>query len=308
VAGAAGTVRIGISGWRYGGWRGVFYPAGLPQRAELAYAAARFPSVEINGTFYSMQRAALFRRWRDETPDGFVFAVKGPRFITHMKKLQDIDTPLANFFASGPLELGRKLGPILWQLPPNLGFDADRLDAFLTLLPRSHAEAASHAQGHDSRCKDPGWPERLADLPIRHAMEVRHPSFLDPGFVALLRRHGVAWVFADTVAWPYAEDLTADFAYLRLHGSEQLYVSGYDDAALDHWAARVRLWAAGAEPNDARRISAEPGARMPRDVYVYFDNDAKVRAPFDALGLMHRLGGEARMPIASIPLIKRARR
>jgi uncharacterized protein YecE (DUF72 family) len=285
-----GTVRIGISGWTYAPWRGVFYPKKLPQKRELAYAAGLFRSIEINGTFYGLQRPNAFGRWRDETPDDFVFALKGSRYITHMLKLKNIETPLANFFASGVLRLGPKLGPILWQFPPRMKFDPERFRRFMELLPKTTAQAADLARRHDSRLDGRSWLTCDAVSPLRHALEIRDESFRDPAFIELLREHGAALVCADTVEWPLLMDLTADFVYCRLHGSEQLYVSGYDDAALDRWAARARVWAKGGEPRDAERFLA-PTERLStgRDVYVYFDNDAKVRAPFDATALMQRL-------------------
>ena len=286
-----GDIRIGISGWRYGGWRGSFYPKGLRQRDELSYAAGHFDTIEINGTHYSLQRPEYFTQWRDETPDGFVFAVKGSRFITHLKQLRDIEAPLANFFAQGVLRLEQKLGPLLWQFAPRFRFNEEKLDAFFSLLPRDTEAAAALAERHDHRLAGRAWTRTEKRRPLRHAIEIRHPSCLDAGFVRLLRRHNVALVFADTVDWPYAEDVTADFVYLRLHGSEELYASGYEDEALDHWAARIKAWSAGAEPNDAELIDSDTRPpRRPRDVYVYFDNDAKVRAPFDAQSLRQKLG------------------
>ncbi|GAA4416882.1 DUF72 domain-containing protein [Georgenia halophila] len=266
------TVRIGISGWRYGPWRGVFYPRGLPQRSELAYVADRLGTVEINGSFYSLQSPTSYRAWYEQTPPGFLFAVKGGRFITHMKKLAGVDVALANFFASGVLALSDKLGPFLWQLPPNLGFDASRMDDFLGRLPRTTTAAAALAAGHDHRLKE-AWTDGGPERPLRHAVEVRHETFRDPAFAELMRAHGVAVVVADTAGkWPFLEEVTADFVYTRLHGDSELYVSGYDDPALDTWAARIRAW------HDTGR-----------DVYVYFDNDTKVRAPVDAIALARRL-------------------
>ena len=283
--------RVGISGWRYPPWRGVFYPSGLAQRRELEYVAARLSTVEINGSFYSLQRPSSFQSWYAQTPDDFVFAVKGARFITHMKKLADVHTPLANFFGSGVLALEHKLGPVLWQLPPMLPFDPGRLEAFFEQLPRSTAAAAKLAEGHDARLRDRAWTTAQADRPLRHAVEVRHASYREAAFVELLRRHDIALVVADTAGkWPYMEDLTSDFVYVRLHGDQELYVSGYDDRSLDAWAARVRAWVDGAAPAGARTVAgpAEP-ARGGRDVYVYFDNDVKVRAPVDAIALTERL-------------------
>jgi len=290
AAARIGRVRIGISGWRYAGWRGSFYPKEVRQADELAYASRHFDTIEINGTHYSLQRPDSFARWHDETPAGFVFAVKGSRFITHMKQLRDIETPLANFFASGVLRLEEKLGPFLWQFSPRFRFDMEKLDRFLTLLPRDSKAAAELAKRHDKRLAGRAWTRTGRRRRLRHAVEIRHPSFLDPEFVHLLRRHNIALVFADAVDWPYAEDVTADFLYLRLHGSEELYASGYDETALDHWAARIRSWSQGGQPKDAKLIDAAARPRRrPRDVYVYFDNDAKVRAPADAQSLRRRV-------------------
>jgi uncharacterized protein YecE (DUF72 family) len=253
-------------------------------------------SVEINGSFYSLQRPASYQTWAARTPQDFVFAVKGSRFITHLKKLRDVQTPLANFFASGVLALGAKLGPLLWQLPPNLPFDPDKLAAFLALLPHRTTEAATLAQRHDERLEGRAWTATDADRPLRHALEVRHPSFRDPALIELLREHGVALVVADTAGtWPYLEDVTADFVYVRLHGDAELYVSGYTDQALATWAARVRAWRAGQSPRTAATI-APPAPVRPRDVFVYFDNDVKVRAPVDAIALAGLLDNGSRPP------------
>jgi uncharacterized protein YecE (DUF72 family) len=286
----AGCVRIGISGWTYAGWRGVFYPAKLLQRRELAYAAETFRTIEINGTFYGLLRPEHFARWSAETPDEFVFAIKGSRYITHRLRLREIEAPLANFFASGLLRLGPKLGPFLWQFPANFRFDPERLEAFFRLLPHDTGAALELARAHDGRMNGRAWLKIDAVRPVRHCIEIRHPSFVAPEFIALLRSHGVALVCADTVSWPRLMDLTADFVYCRLHGSEELYASGYDDDALDRWAARVAAWARGQEPADAERVIDAAGPRRgERDVFVYFDNDAKVRAPFDAQGLRARV-------------------
>ncbi|MEA0734756.1 DUF72 domain-containing protein [Xanthomonas campestris pv. campestris] len=285
------SIRIGISGWRYARWRGTFYPTGLAQRRELAYAGRCFPSVEINGSFYSLQRPESYQSWHDETPDDFVFAVKGPRFVTHMKRLRDCEQALANFFASGVLRLGPKLGPILWQLPPSLRFDDAVLDAFLSSLPRDTEAALALARKRDTTLMH-GRTALSVDRkrPLRHALEMRHPSFCDPSCMKLLRKHKVGVVVADTAGkFPYLEDVTADFVYLRLHGDAQLYASGYSDHALDRWGERIAAWAAGGEPSDAQRVGPRVSKRTRRDVYCYFDNDMKVHAPFDARGLMQRL-------------------
>jgi uncharacterized protein YecE (DUF72 family) len=285
----AGTVRIGVSGWTYPPWRGVFYPKGVRQKRELEYAASQFDTLEINGTFYGMQWPDAFADWAAQVPDDFVFAVKGSRYITHMKRLRDAATPLANFFASGLLRLGPKLGPVLWQFPPNFRFDADRIEPFLKLLPHDTEAAARLGRKHDDRLKAPAWLKVDAKRRLRHAFEIRNDTFRCKEFIELLRRYDVALVCADTVEWPLLMDLTSDFVYCRLHGSQELYASGYDDEALDVWADRVVVWANGGEPRDAERIDGR-ARRQPRDVFVYFDNDAKVRAPFDAKALTERVG------------------
>jgi uncharacterized protein YecE (DUF72 family) len=266
----------------------VFYPKGLPQKRELEYAAQQFRTIEINGTFYGMQRPDAFAGWAARTPEDFVFAVKAPRFITHMKRLREAETPLANFIALGLLRLGPKLGPILWQFPPNFRFDPQRIEAFLRLLPHDTHAAAHLGRRHDNRLKAPAWLEVDAERKLRHAFEIRHESFCTRAFIDLLRHYDVALVCADTVEWPRLMDVTSDFVYCRLHGSEELYASGYDDKALDEWARRVAAWARGDEPADARRVGTKAPKRR-RDVYLYFDNDKKVRAPEDARGLIERV-------------------
>jgi uncharacterized protein YecE (DUF72 family) len=301
-----GRIRIGISGWRYQPWRGVFYPPRLPQRSELAFASRRLPTIEINGSFYSLQRPESYASWYDETPTGFVFAVKGSRYITHMLKLRNVETALANFFASGVLRLEAKLGPILWQFPPQLAFDEDRFSAFFSLLPRDSASALELAQRHDERLAGRAWLEVKANRPLRHAVEIRHPTFVDPNFIALLRHHRIALVVADTAGrWPLLEDLTTDFVYVRLHGDKQLYASGYGDTALDQWARRIRAWAAGTQVADARLAGpATARARGGRAIYCYFDNDVKVRAPYDAAHLAARLGVACDADPGEGPLIR----
>jgi uncharacterized protein YecE (DUF72 family) len=289
-------IRIGISGWTYKPWRGDFYPEGLPHKRELAHASSIFNSIEVNGTFYGLQRPKAFAGWAEATPDDFVFSVKGSRYITHMLKLSEPETPVANFLASGVLRLGRKLGPILWQFPPFFRFDAARLEAFLALLPRDGDAAIRLARKHDHRLKDRAWLTFNRRQRLRHAVEIRHESFRDPAFPKLLRKYGAALVCADTVEWPLLMDLTTDFVYVRLHGSTELYRSGYGRAALDRWARRVRAWAEGREMTDGNFIDGKSSSRSSkprrRDVYVYFDNTDKRRAPDDARALMRRLGVE----------------
>lgn len=267
-------VRIGISGWTYAPWRGDFYPPGLPHRAELGYASTHLSSIEINGTFYAMQKPSSFVKWREETPEDFVFAIKGGRYITHVKRLVGAEVALANFFATGVLSLGAKLGPILWQLPPNFRFDADKLAAFFDVLPRTTTAAIELAEQRDDKLPE----DRVnldvdGDRTLRHALEVRHPSFQVEEAVSLLRENGIAFVVADSAGkYPYVETPTAELMYVRLHGADELYASGYTEEALDGWAAKISAW-------------AEQGL----DVHVYFDNDAKGFAPFDAMKLIERL-------------------
>lgn len=285
--GSTGTIRIGISGWRYEPWRGAFYPKGLRQKDELKYAASVLTSIEINGTFYSLQSPESFKNWAEDVPEGFVFSVKGPRFITHLRRLKDSEAALANFFASGVLRLGRALGPILWQLPPNFKFDRERLENFFKLLPRDTEELGKLARRHDKRLRTKAWTKALEKSAVRHAMEIRHTSFATPEFIELLRRHDVALVCADSVEWPRLMDVTADFVYCRLHGSEEIYASGYDDKSLREWAQRAVSWARGEDCADAT-LAGRPltGKARGRDVFIYFDNDRKVRAPVDARKLM----------------------
>ncbi len=273
MTGAHGSVRIGISGWRYPPWRGVWYPKGLPQRRELAYSSHRLGTVEINGTFYSLQKPEYFRDWAAQVPDGFRFSVKGPRFVTHMKKLRDVETPVANFFASGLLALREHLGPVLWQLPPNLGYDEQRLDDFLTSLPRTTIAAGRLAKEHDQRLDDRAYTGPVTRQPLQHAVEFRHKSFED--HLDLFARHDVAVVVADTAGkWPLVlEQTSSSLTYVRLHGDAELYASGYSDDALRTWAERIAGW----------RDSGH-------DVVVHFDNDVKVHAPYDAERLAALLG------------------
>ena len=289
---ATGNIRIGISGWRYTGWRGAFYPKGLRQRQELDFASRMMPTIEINGSFYSLQRPEYYSAWRDATPEGFVFSVKAHKRITHQKRLKDVDSAVANFLASGLLELRDKLGPILWQFPPMLPFKPERFEAFFASLPHDTEHAGEIARRHDSAMAKRASVAVDKKRPLRHAVEIRHPSFIDDAFIAMLRRYRIALVVADTAGkWPLLEDLTADFVYVRLHGDEELYASGYSDAALDRWATRFDAWSQGQQVADVHLASAEPApARAKRDIYCYFDNDVKVHAPYDAATLARKLG------------------
>jgi uncharacterized protein YecE (DUF72 family) len=287
-----GTIRVGISGWRYAPWRGVFYPTGLPQHAELAYAGSAFPTLEINGSFYSLQWPKSWRTWYESVPRDFQFAIKGPRYLTHMLKIRGIEEPLANFFASGIFELREKLGPILWQFPASFPFDFERFEAFFAQLPYDLAAAAQLARKHGAFMRERSVLEIDRNRPIRHAVEVRHHSFGCEQFVRLLSRCGIALVVAEGAGrWPLWQDVTADFVYMRLHGEKILYRSGYSDAALDRWSRAIIAYARGGLPKEGERIlpKALPG-KQPRDVYCYLDNtDLKLRAPFDARTLMEKL-------------------
>jgi uncharacterized protein YecE (DUF72 family) len=287
----AGQVFIGVSGWRYTPWRGHFYPKGLAKARELEHAASVFRSLELNGSFYSLQRPSSYAMWTKQTPPGFVFAVKGSRYITHMLRLRNIEVALANFLASGLFELGDKLGPFLWQFPPNMQFDGALFEDFFSILPHTTAAAAELAAFRDERLqgRESLIPERNRRL--RHAVEVRHASFVTPDFIQLLRKHRVAWVVADTPKpWPLFEDVTSDFIYMRLHGSTELYNSRYTTEELERWADCIRAWTCGGQPEDARLIApGAPPPRIARDVYCYFDNTDKRHAPDNATELMRML-------------------
>ncbi len=300
------TIRIGISGWRYAPWRGVFYPGDLPQRRELEFASRAFSTIEINGSFYSLQYPFSYDAWYRDTPPGFVFAIKGGRYITHMLRLKDFDTALANFLASGIFNLREKIGPFLWQFPPQFRYEEERFENFFAALPRTLERALAIARRRDARMKGRCRLGIDCDRPLRHAVEIRHASFVSEAFTAQLRRHNIALVVADTAGkWPYYEDVTADFVYVRLHGDKELYVSGYTDEALERWAERIRAWARGGERPDAKRMSAQPAEPLhARDVYCYFDNDVKVRAPVDAHALMRKLG--LPVPVASAVVSEQA--
>ncbi|WP_233520463.1 DUF72 domain-containing protein [Prauserella sp. PE36] len=292
-------IHIGTSGWLYPPWRGTFYPKGLAHRRELEYLSRRVNSLEINGSFYSLQRPERYRGWFEQTPDEFLFSVKGGRFITHMKQLREVEAALGNFFASGVLALDHKLGPLLWQLPPRLRFDPERLVGFFDLLPRTTEEAAALGKRHDEKLKAEPYLRIDENRPLRHALEVRHPSFANAEAVELLREHDIGLVVADTAGtWPYLEDVTSDFVYVRLHGDEELYASGYTDAALTGWARKVKAWRAGGSPR-TRHTVAGPAERKQREVYVYFDNDMKVKAPGDAIALAEKVGLRVTSPDAS---------
>lgn len=285
-------IRIGISGWRYAPWRNNFYPKGLRQKDELYFASRAVNTLEINGSFYGLQRPTSYARWYEETPADFVFSVKASRYITHIKRLRDIEQPLANFFASGMFHLKEKLGPFLWQFPPSFKFDETLFEEFLAQLPMTSDAAKTHARRSDPGVQREGYLEIPRGKHLRHAVEIRHDSFVDETFIDLLRRHRVALVVADTAGrWPYLEDLTSDFVYMRLHGDVELYNSGYGKKALERWQKRIRLWSQGRQPADANLVVKEKDkARGSRDVYCYFDNTDKLFAPYDARQLLDSFG------------------
>ena len=260
-------IRVGVGGWTFEPWRGVFYPAGLAQARELQHASRHLTSIEINGTFYGSQKPESFRRWAADTPDDFVFSLKAPRFATNRRVLAEAAPSIERFFASGVLELGDKLGPVLWQFAPTKQFDEADFDAFLSLLPRTVEGRA-----------------------IRHVVEVRHESFRVPAFVTLLRRHRVTVAYADSDKYPAIPDVTGDFVYARLQRSIEEEATGYAPPALDAWARRLRTWAEGSEPDDLPRVGDGPAdGREPRPCFVYMISGAKVRAPLSARELIGRL-------------------
>jgi uncharacterized protein YecE (DUF72 family) len=264
---AQGAIRIGVGGWTYEPWRGTFYPKTLPQKGELEHLSRELSSIEINGTYYGSQKPASFAKWRDETPEGFVFSVKAPRFVMNRTVLASAGSTISRFFASGVMELKDKLGAINWQFLPTKKFDPADFNAFLALLP-----------------------QEVAGRALRHAVEVRHDSFRSPDFIALAREHGVAIVVAGDSKYPQIADPTATFVYARIMGTEAKQELGYSAAALDHWAARARSWAAGAAPDGLDHVEPGRADGKPRDVYLYVIGGHKVRNPAAAKSLIQRLG------------------
>ena len=262
----AGNIRVGIGGWTFEPWRGVFYPKGLPHAKELAYASSKLTTIEINGTFYRTQTPATFAKWRKDVPDGFVFAVKGPRYVVQKRTLAEAGEALGFFFKSGLGELGDRLGPILWQFAPSKKFDAADFAAFLAMLP-----------------------SKLDGLKLRHAVEVRHASFATPEFIALLRKYKTPVVFAEHDTYPAIPDAAGDFIYARLQKGDDAIATGYPPGELDAWAKRAKTWAKGAEPADLPSIGAKSPKAPGRDVFLYVIHEGKVRAPAAAMALIDRL-------------------
>lgn len=265
---ATDRIHVGIGGWTYAPWRGVFYPKGLPHAKELAFAGERLTSIEVNGTFYSTMKPATFRKWASEVPQNFIFSLKGPRYAVNRRALSEAGDSVKRFIESGITELGARLGPLLWQFAPNKKFDERDFGGFLELLPQ-------HADGQT----------------LRHVVEVRHDSFCNAQFIALLRRFRTPVVFAEHVTYPAIADITGEFVYARLQKGKDSVKTGYPPKALDAWAKRAELWAKGGEPTDLPRIAAAGKAGKRRDVFVYFIHEGKVRAPAAAMALIERLGG-----------------
>jgi len=280
-----------MSGWTYAGWRGNFYPKKLPQKSELAFASRLVNSIEINGTFYALQKPNSFQTWYAQVPEDYRFSVKGGQYITHIRRLKEVDEAVANFFASGILCLKEKLGPILWQFPPNVMLKDDRFEKFLKLLPYDSKSAGRLARRHGKKVEGRAWCDPGGSYPIRHAFEFRHQSFMNPDFIQMLRAFGVAVVFAHAGnKSPYVEDVTADFIYARLHGEDdRFHRKGYTEESLDWWTKRIKSWTSGKQPRDAQLVSTQKPKLIPRDAFIYFDNETKIHAPKDAMRLLSKL-------------------
>ncbi|MET0659181.1 MAG: DUF72 domain-containing protein [Steroidobacteraceae bacterium] len=263
----SGRIRAGIGGWDYDPWRQTFYPADVPKKKQLEYASRQLTAIEVNGTFYRLQTPAVFAKWRDEAPDDFVFCIKAPRYIVQRKVLADAGSAIERFLNSGLTELGPKLGPILWQMQPSYGFDTTDLERFFELLPAT-----------------------LRGVRLRHALEVRHKSFLAPELITLARRFNIGTVFVDSDSYPRFADVTADFTYARLRRAQAEIQTGYSEQALDEWVDRARAWARGGVPADLARVDSTNVAVQPRDVFMFFINGAKERAPAAAMRLIAKLG------------------
>lgn len=267
-----GTIRTGTAGWVYEPWRGTFFPTGLVQKKELAYASSHLSTIEINATFRANQKPESFAKWAGEAPDGFVFSVKGPQLVTHIKRLKNCTVELANFFASGPLAMGAKLGPFIWQLPPNLAYDPASFSTFLDLLPTNPDAYLALARQSDERLKSAPFLDLSGVAEIRHAIETRHPSFAVPGLRAQLAARNIALVISDTPEQP-GRELTADFAYCRLQGPPRPDATGYTREDIADWAKTVTDWAASG-----------------RDVFAYFVHEDKLHAPANAIALRKAAG------------------
>ena len=283
-------IRIGISGWTYDGWKNNFYPEKLPKKKELEYASRQVNSIEVNGTFYRLMKPKSFQNWYEQTPRDFLFSLKANRYITHVRQLKDIDEPLSNFFASGPLCLGKKLGPILWQFPPSLSLKDDRFEKFLKKIPRTSKDIAKLAKKHSEKVEGASWTQTKIDIPVRHAFEFRHPSFKNKDFLSMLREYDVALVFADSGEHSLnLEDITSSFIYARLHGEGAKFKKGYPKALIKKWSENIKSWTAGALPKTSPTLLDKKPKKQKRDCFIYFDNDAKAYAPANARELLKQL-------------------
>lgn len=272
------TVRVGISGWTFPPWRGVFYPKGLVQSKELEYASRQLSTIEINGTFYGLQKPKSFQQWYSQTPEDFVFSVKATQYITHVKRLKDVTEALATFIGSGVLCLKQKLGAILWQFPPNVTLKDDRFERFFELLPKNHKQAAQFARDHSHKLEGGSWTDVEEDYPLRHAFEFRHGSFADPAFMSLMRRHGVAFVVSHaSEKAPFIEEPTADFIYARMHGEGKGFFKGYTSSSLKNLAKHIQSW-------------------PKKDAFIYFSTDQKRYAPANALDLSKLISISSTIP------------
>lgn len=292
-------IRIGMSGWTHDCWRDGFYPKKVTRKEELSYASRKVTSIEINGTFYALQKPETFQRWYGDTPDDFKFSVKAPQFITHVLRLRECEEPLSTFLASGLLCLKEKLGPILWQFPPYMTLKDNRFEEFAKILPHTSLEAAELAKNHSAHIKDRAWTKAGGKFRMRHAFEFRHPSFMKPEFIDMLRSYGIAVVFADSgKSSPYCEDLTSDFVYLRMHGDKPTQKKGYSLLELKRLAKKIELWSNGKQPRGAQTVSKGKPTPGEKDIFVYFDNNATETAPIDALRLTKLLPDLA-LPVAA---------
>jgi uncharacterized protein YecE (DUF72 family) len=283
-------IRVGMSGWTFAPWRGHFYPKKMVQKKELEYASRQVNSIEINGTFYSLQKPKTFQSWYDQTPEDFVFAVKAPQFITHVLRLKDSFEPLCTFLGSGLLCLKKKLGPILWQFPPNVTLKDDRFEKFIKLLPQDSNHAAELSKNHSSKIEGRAWTEAGGDYRIRHAFEFRHSSFQNRDFIEMMKAYSIAVVIADSAKKsPYFEDLTSDFVYVRMQGENLDFEKGYTDLALKEMAYRVKTWSSGSQVKDAKCVSDLSPFPGEKDIFLYFNNDEKINSPHDAVKMIKLL-------------------
>lgn len=294
---APSFARIGTSGWAYNAWKNNFFPDKLPARAYLSFTSRVFNSIEIDATFYRMQTPERYQSWYDATPEGFLFAIKGSRYITHMLRLKNCASALGNFFASGVLALQEKTGPFLWQFPAHMKLDMKRFEAFAKLLPRDFNAARELARGHNSKLPQKAYLKVKENYPMVHAFELRSDTFFNRDFLAMLRAYNIATVMVSSPKdWPLFTDVTANFLYIRMHGEKRLYAGSYGEAALKEWKHRISFWQKGRTPPDMEHyLPADPHKNM-RPFFMYFDNTGKSEAPHDALRFMKMVGAKWEPP------------